>query len=86
MADLALAGLHPPARHALGDTRHEPWPLAHATVDVLEETLTAAACLDEAPLGGPVVHFSEGVRHQLGLTMPCSWAKAPQATRTGTSG
>lgn len=52
---------------------HEPWPLAHATVEVLEETLTTAAGLGEAPLGEPVVHFSEGVRHvRLGLPMPCA--------------
>lgn len=51
---------------------HEPWPLAHATVDVLEETVTTAAGLAEAPLGEPVVHFSEGVRQvRLGLTIPC---------------
>ncbi|TQJ85377.1 hypothetical protein FBY22_4149 [Streptomyces sp. SLBN-31] len=51
---------------------HEPWPLARATVDVLEETVTTAAGLEEAPLDEPVVHFSEGVRHvRLGLTMPC---------------
>ncbi|MFJ8544353.1 YqjF family protein [Streptomyces sp. NPDC093586] len=51
---------------------HEPWPLAHATVAVLEETLTAAAGLGEAPLDGPVAHFSEGVRDvRIGLPMPC---------------
>lgn len=40
------------------------------TVDVLEETLTAAANLEEAPLGELVVLFSEGVRRvRLGLTL-----------------
>ncbi|MFF7892558.1 YqjF family protein [Streptomyces sp. NPDC007907] len=49
---------------------HEPWPLADATVDVLEETLTTAACLP-APLTEPVVHFSPGVRHvRLGPSLP----------------
>ncbi|MEU5362409.1 DUF2071 domain-containing protein [Streptomyces sp. NPDC005925] len=50
---------------------HEPWPPAHATVDVLEESPTTAAGLGQAPLGEPVVHFSEGVRQvRLGLPMP----------------
>lgn len=50
---------------------HEPWPLAGASVEVLEETLTGAAGLP-APLGEPVVHFSEGVRHvRLGASRPC---------------
>jgi uncharacterized protein YqjF (DUF2071 family) len=50
---------------------HEPWPLADAAVDVLEETLTTAAGLP-APLGEPLVHFSEGVRHvRLGPSRPC---------------
>jgi uncharacterized protein len=49
---------------------HEPWPMARATVDVLDETLTAAAGLP-APQGRPVVHFSEGVRHvRLGVSRP----------------
>ncbi|MGA4846150.1 YqjF family protein [Streptomyces sp. G5(2025)] len=49
---------------------HEPWPLADAAVDVLEETLTTAAGLP-APLGEPVVHFSRGVRHvRLGPSRP----------------
>ncbi|MDQ0765983.1 YqjF family protein [Streptomyces canus] len=49
---------------------HEPWPLAYAAVDVLEETLTAAAGLP-APLDEPVVHFSPGVEHvRLGPSRP----------------
>ncbi|MFI6850978.1 YqjF family protein [Streptomyces sp. NPDC050416] len=49
---------------------HEPWPLADAAVDVIEETLTAAAGLP-APTAQPLVHFSEGVRHvRLGVTRP----------------
>lgn len=49
---------------------HEPWPLATAAVEVLEETLTMAAGLP-APLGEPLVHFSEGVRHvRLGPSRP----------------
>ncbi|MET8567665.1 DUF2071 domain-containing protein [Streptomyces sp. NPDC004783] len=49
---------------------HEPWPLARAEAEVLEETLTAAAGLP-APCGEPVVHFSEGVRHvRLGASLP----------------
>ncbi|MFD5268958.1 YqjF family protein [Streptomyces sp. NPDC058335] len=50
---------------------HEPWPLADAAVDVLEETLTTTAGLP-APLGEPVVHFSKGIRHvRLGPSRPC---------------
>ncbi|MEV5885218.1 DUF2071 domain-containing protein [Streptomyces sp. NPDC052020] len=49
---------------------HAPWPLADASADVLEQTLTTAAGLP-APPGGPVVHFSEGVRHvRLGPSRP----------------
>ncbi|MHA5053689.1 YqjF family protein [Streptomyces sp. SD15] len=50
---------------------HEPWTLADSAVEVLEETLTTAAGLP-APLGEPVVHFSERVRHvRLGVSRPC---------------
>ncbi|MEU2421930.1 DUF2071 domain-containing protein [Streptomyces sp. NPDC007851] len=50
---------------------HEPWPLAEAGIEVLQETLTAAAGLP-APSREPVVHFSEGVRHvRLGVSLPC---------------
>ncbi|WP_037673001.1 YqjF family protein [Streptomyces griseus] len=56
---------------------HEPWPLAEADVEVLEETLTGAAGLP-APLGEPVVHFSEGVRHvRLGVSRPCAREPGP---------
>ncbi|MFG2725980.1 DUF2071 domain-containing protein [Streptomyces canus] len=49
---------------------HEPWPPACAAVDVLEETLTAAAGLP-APLDEPVVHYSPGVEHvRLGPSRP----------------
>ncbi|MGW0083642.1 DUF2071 domain-containing protein [Streptomyces sp. NPDC003393] len=51
---------------------HEPWPLAAATMEVLEETLIASAGLP-APSGGPVVHFSEGVRDvRLGASRLCA--------------
>jgi uncharacterized protein YqjF (DUF2071 family) len=50
---------------------HEPWPLADAAVEVLEETLTSAAGLP-APRSEPVVHFSPGVGHvRLGVSRPC---------------
>jgi uncharacterized protein YqjF (DUF2071 family) len=50
---------------------HEPWPLAAAGVEELEETLTTSAGLP-APASEPVVHFSEGVRHvRLGASVPC---------------
>lgn len=58
---------------------HEPWPLADAAVDVLEETLTAAAGLP-APTAAPLVHFSEGVRHvRLGVSRP----RVPTPGRSG---
>ncbi|MDQ0989097.1 YqjF family protein [Streptomyces sp. V3I7] len=51
---------------------HEPWPLAAAAVETLEETLTAAVGLP-GPLGEPVVHFSQGVRDvRLGVSRPLS--------------
>ncbi|MFD5573618.1 DUF2071 domain-containing protein [Streptomyces cadmiisoli] len=49
---------------------HEPWPLASAGVEVLEETLVASAGFS-APSGDPVMHFSEEVRHvRLGASLP----------------
>ncbi|MFF5471976.1 DUF2071 domain-containing protein [Streptomyces achromogenes] len=51
---------------------HEPWPLAGATIEELEETLTAEAGLP-APAGEPVAHFSDGVRDvRMGIPVPCS--------------
>lgn len=56
---------------------HEPWPLADASVDVLDESLTTAAGLP-APTAEPLVHFSEGVRHvRLGVPRPCVPAPGP---------
>ncbi len=40
---------------------HEPWPLRAASVLEVEESLTAAAGLP-APVGEPLVHYSDGVR------------------------
>ncbi|MGW4298578.1 YqjF family protein [Streptomyces sp. NPDC004646] len=49
---------------------HEPWPLNSASVEALEENLTAAAGLP-APLGEPVVHYSRPVRDvRLGAARP----------------
>ncbi|MFI2431612.1 YqjF family protein [Streptomyces sp. NPDC018693] len=49
---------------------HEPWPLADAVVDALDETLTAAAGLT-APTAEPLVHYSEGVRRvRMGASRP----------------
>jgi len=44
---------------------HKPYPLAHATVLHLEQTLLAAAGIPE-PEGDPVVHFSPGVDVRIG--------------------
>jgi uncharacterized protein YqjF (DUF2071 family) len=51
---------------------HEPWPLASAALDALEETLTTSAGLPP-PTTEPLVHFSEGVRRvRLGPSRPCA--------------
>jgi uncharacterized protein YqjF (DUF2071 family) len=50
---------------------HEPWPLAEAAIEALEETLTTSAGLP-APSGDPVAHYSEGVRRvRMGVSVPC---------------
>ncbi|MFK4118273.1 DUF2071 domain-containing protein [Streptomyces longwoodensis] len=57
---------------------HEPWPLAEASVEVLEETLTRAAGL-LAPASAPLVHYSEGVRHvRFGPSRPVGPAAGPR--------
>ncbi|WP_312038501.1 YqjF family protein [Streptomyces galbus] len=57
---------------------HEPWPLAEASVEALEETLTGAAGLP-APASAPLVHFSEGVRHvRFGPSRPVGPAAGPR--------
>lgn len=49
---------------------HEPWPLAHASLDHLEESLTTAAGLP-APQEPPVTHFSDGVHQaRIGAARP----------------
>jgi uncharacterized protein YqjF (DUF2071 family) len=45
---------------------HPPWPLRRATLRRLDDELIAAAGLP-APLGDPVVHFSDGVDVRVGL-------------------
>ncbi|WP_063766903.1 DUF2071 domain-containing protein [Streptomyces sp. NRRL S-813] len=68
-----------PAARGIGAPYHpgllevsEAWPSAAATVEALEETLTASAGLP-APSGGRVVHFSEGIGHvRLGASRPCA--------------
>jgi uncharacterized protein YqjF (DUF2071 family) len=45
---------------------HPPWPLRRATVQRLDDTLLSAAGLP-APVGEPVVHFSDGVDVRVGL-------------------
>jgi uncharacterized protein YqjF (DUF2071 family) len=60
---------------------HEPWPLAVAAIDVLDETLTTVAGLP-APPSDPLVHFSDGVRHvRLGASRPCSDARPEDGVR-----
>ncbi|MFI9150231.1 YqjF family protein [Streptomyces sp. NPDC053367] len=55
--------------------QHEPWPLADAVVEELDETLLAAAGL-APPDSEPLVHYSEGVRHvRLGVSAPAAPAR-----------
>lgn len=49
--------------------QHEPWPLHHAEVEALEQTLTAAVGLPP-PSGEPLAHFSPGVDARLGAARP----------------
>jgi uncharacterized protein YqjF (DUF2071 family) len=44
---------------------HQPWPLHHATAEVLDDTLIPAAGLP-APQGAPLVHYSPGVDVAIG--------------------
>ncbi|MFD8913312.1 YqjF family protein [Streptomyces sp. NPDC059575] len=62
---------------------HEPWPLNSATIEALEENLTAAAGLP-APLGEPVVHFSRPVRDvRLGVARPVRGAGRSRPAHPG---
>ncbi|MEV5509876.1 DUF2071 domain-containing protein [Streptomyces orinoci] len=58
---------------------HEPWPLRHATIAELRETLTAAAGLPP-PSGPPLAHFSPGVR-QVRLAVPRPVGRIPSGRR-----
>jgi uncharacterized protein YqjF (DUF2071 family) len=48
---------------------HEPWPLRHAELTSLDESLVSAAGLPE-PTAAPMVHFSDGVDARLGPPRP----------------
>ncbi|MEU3513108.1 DUF2071 domain-containing protein [Streptomyces longwoodensis] len=57
---------------------HEPWPLAEASVEVLEQNLTRAAGL-LAPASASLVHYSQGVRHvRSGPSRPVGPAAGPK--------
>ncbi|MFG3097865.1 DUF2071 domain-containing protein [Streptomyces sp. NPDC048202] len=61
---------------------HEPWALAGARVEVLEEAVTRAAGLP-APRGEPVARFSARVSHAwVGATRPLR-SPTPPNTRQG---
>jgi uncharacterized protein YqjF (DUF2071 family) len=53
-------------RLAAAEAEHRPWPLHHATVLSLDQTLLAAAGLP-APLGQPLAHASPGVPVRVGM-------------------
>lgn len=73
--DVWLTGRWRAYTHRLGrllvtPVEHEPWPLAAATVDVLEQNLLRSAGLPE-PVAEPLLHFSTGVvRARMGLARP----------------
>jgi uncharacterized protein YqjF (DUF2071 family) len=48
---------------------HQPWPLHHAELVDLDETIFSAAGLDP-PTGDPLVHFSPGVDARFGVSHP----------------
>lgn len=54
---------------ALARAEHPPWPLRRAEVAKLDESLVSAAGLP-APVGEPVVHYSDGVRVKIGRPVP----------------
>jgi uncharacterized protein YqjF (DUF2071 family) len=53
------------ARLGCAQIEHPPWPLAHATVTRLHQTLIEAAGLP-TPLGAPLVHYSETIDVKIG--------------------
>jgi uncharacterized protein YqjF (DUF2071 family) len=59
---------------ARSTVEHEPWPLHRAVVHELESNLVTAAGLP-APAGGPVVHWSPGVRTRISTLRPLGRAK-----------
>jgi uncharacterized protein len=54
---------------ARSNVEHEPWPLHHATVDELDQSLIAAAGLPN-PHGEPIVHWSPGVHTRISVLRP----------------
>jgi len=58
-------------RLLITSVEHEAWPLWRATVTELHDELVAAAGLP-APVGPPLVHFSEGVDVRIGYPQPVS--------------
>jgi uncharacterized protein YqjF (DUF2071 family) len=58
---------------------HQPWPLHHAELLALDETITAAAELPP-PAGEPLVHYSPGVDARFAPTRPHRPRTAGQRT------
>ena len=54
---------------AVVPVEHEPWPLCHARLVDIDESISAAAGLPE-PAEEPLVHFSAGVDARLGPPRP----------------
>jgi uncharacterized protein len=54
---------------ARSTVEHEPWPLHRVAVRELDSDLVTAAGLP-APAGGPVVHWSPGVRTRISALRP----------------
>jgi uncharacterized protein len=47
------------------NAQHDPWPLRHAAVGELDDSLVCAAGLPQ-PAGAPLVHYSPGVEVRIG--------------------
>ena len=48
------------------EAEHRPWPLRRGELITLQDSLVTSAGLP-APIGDPVVHYSDGVKVRLGL-------------------
>jgi uncharacterized protein len=64
---------------------HDPWPLHHARVVDLDDTLVIAAGLP-APEGAPLVHFAHSVEVRIGWPKRIGRRSEPPSYRRGSTG